>query len=318
MNKFELRSIRRVIEQYNDLPDKAKQSVLDQIKYEGILRAAEDVAKTETIYFGDLYADVVEMQKYFNTFEGRRCGLKYFDDALMGLRPGELIIIAGPSNFGKTMVGLNLIVGAIVNIQTKALVISMEMPARQIASRAYNMTRNHNALMENLIIQTQLKVNSDHIRIMIERHRPDIVLLDHIQFLANQENGSNEYERVNMAVANLKRLSIDYDLPIVAISHVAKTRSGKNGEATSADLKGTSAIEQDSDINIMINRTEDNVAGSDIVLKLTKHRTKRPSIYHKECILKLEGVELLFKGEYYLADGAIPNNFLNQAPEWST
>src|SRR5947209_3599721 len=220
--------VKRVTEMYAELSDKDKRLVLDKIRYDNILQAAEEVKKTKTVYFGDIFAEVVERQKYFNIFEGFRSGLRYFDDALMGFRPGELIVIAGPSNYGKTMLAMNLVVSAIVAGGKKALIISMEMPAIEIASRAYNMTDDHEALMENLIIQTELAVSTRHIAAMIERHKPDVLLLDHIQFLANQEDGK-EYERINAAVAKLKRLAINYKLPIVAISHVAKTRSGKNG-----------------------------------------------------------------------------------------
>lgn len=299
--KYQERAIKRIVEIYAELPEAAKRKVIDDIRYQSIMQAAEEVNKTHTVCFGDLYADAMERQKYFNSFEGFGTGLKYFDDATMGFRPGEVVVIAGPTNYGKTTVALNAVVSAITHSRKKVLVISMEMRALEIASRVYNMTDDHDALMENLIIQTELSVNTKHIAAMIERHHPDMLMLDHIQFLANQEDGK-EYERITAATAKFKRLAIDYSLPAIAISHVGRSRSGKNGEADVSDLKGSSSIEQDCDIGIMINRQAEQEIGNEITLKLFKHRTKRPLVFHKACVLSMDGVRIVDRGNYYVDD----------------
>src|SRR5690554_4004869 len=95
------KAIKRTIESFQELDDNAQKEVLDKIEYEGALKAALEAGKTKTVTFGDLYKVAEERQLYFNKFEGFGCGLKYFDDAIMGFRPGEVTIIAGPSNFGK-------------------------------------------------------------------------------------------------------------------------------------------------------------------------------------------------------------------------
>lgn len=297
MSSFANKQAKRIIEQFRELPEQHQQAILDHIKYSGAVQAAKEVAKTRTVHFGDIYADIEERQQHFNKFEGIMTGLKYFDDATMGLRAGELIVIAAPSNYGKTMVALNMGVSAAVTSNKKTLIISMEMPAVEVGQRAYNMTDDHEALMENLIIQTELRVNTKHIMVMIERHKPDLLILDHIQFLANQEQGS-EYERITTAVANLKNVAMTKMIPVIAISHVAKTRSGAEGQATASDLKGSSSIEQDADVGIMINRMAGEEVGNNIVLTLFKHRTKRPAVFHKDCYLQFDGVRIANRGAY--------------------
>lgn len=295
------KAARRVIEMFRELPENYRKAVIDKIKFDGIMQAAAEVSKTNTVCFGDLYPEVQERQKYFNKFEGFRSGLKYFDDALMGLRGGELVIIAGPSNFGKTTVALNLAVNTVIQSQKTCLIISMEMTTIEIGSRIYNMSDNHDPLMERIIVQTELSVNTRHIEAMIQRHQPDFVVLDHLQFLANQETGQ-EYERISSAVAKIKRLAIIHNIPIIAVSHVAKTRSGKNGEASSSDLKGSSSIEQDCDVGFMINRATENISGNEIILTNFKHRTKRPEVFHKPCIVKFDGIRIADGGRYAVKD----------------
>lgn len=302
---YQQKVIKRLVEGYEELPDEAKREVLDQIKYGGLLRAAEEVSKTRTVFFGDLFKEVVESQKYFNSFEGFGCGLEYFDDAIMGFRPGELLILAAPSNFGKTLLSLNVVANLAITGK-RVLVISMEMTALEIARRLYNTVdlkgTNLVQLKRNIIIQTELRVNSRHIEAMIKEIEPDIVLIDHLQFLAKQEQGT-EYERISKAVGSLKSLAMEYKLPMIVISHVAKSRSGKNGQATASDLKGASDIEQDCDVGIMINKT--TYDSNEVELTLFKHRTKRPPVYHKPCILEIKGVRVDDNGSYYC--GGLPS-----------
>lgn len=295
------KKIRSIIESFDDLDQEGKESVLDKIKYHGALKAAKEVGKTKTVTFADRYEVAKERQNYFNKFEGFGTGIKYFDDATMGFRPGEVIVIAGPSNFGKTMLAMNIISGAVEKSLKRAMIISMEMTMDEIFSRMYNIATDHEPVKDNLIVQTELSVSPDHILAMIKRDKPDIVMIDHLQFLANQVDGRTEYERISNAIAKVKRIAIRAEIPIILISHVAKTRSGELGEATASDLKGASNIEQDSDVVIMLNRPKDSgVKGDEVICTLSKHRTKKPMVFLERRIIKLEGIKVADDGAHSL------------------
>lgn len=301
MPDYKRKRIERVIEGFTELPDDDKNEVLDIIRYQGALKAASEVGKTKTLTFGDRYEEAKRRQAYFNKFEGFGTGMKYFDDATMGFRPGEVTIIGGPSNFGKTMVALNIVASVAEKTLKRVLIISMEMTSDEIFSRVFNITDDHEAAKSRVLVQTELTVSPDHIKQIIERDKPDIVMIDHLQFLANAVRGDSEYERIGKAVAAVKRIAINKKIPIILISHVSKTRSGEHGQANNADLKGASNIEQDSDIVIMLNRPKDaGVKGNEIICTLTKHRTKKPEIFLDPCLIKLEGIKVADDGEYDL------------------
>lgn len=297
MGRLDYRSkaIKRMLEGFEELDENAQQEVLDKIQYNGAMKAAAEVTKTKTVTFGDLYSVAEERQKYFNEFEGFGCGLKYFDDAIMGFRPGEVTIIAGPSNFGKTTVALNILVATVVNAAKRGLIISLEMTAEEIASRVYNLSDDHTGILKDIVIQTDLRIGAKHIEHIIKREKPDIVMVDLLQKLADSERGS-EYERVSMAMAKVKAIALKTKVPIILISHVAKTRSGAKGEATAADLKGASNIEQDADVGIMLNKLKKD--SWDLVATCFKHRTKRPEVFHKNCIIRMEGIRVGSNGDW--------------------
>lgn len=292
---YRTKAIRRLVESFEELDEPGQQEVLDKIKYAGALQAIEEAGKTKTVTFGDLYEEAENRQQFFNKFEGFGCGLKYFDDATMGFRPGEVTIVAGPSNMGKTMVSLNIITSAIVNSLKKGLIISMEMTAEEIASRVYNIADDHTNILKDLVIQTDLRVNANNIQHIIERENPDIIMIDLLQKLADRERGS-EYERVSSAMAKVKAIALKTMKPIILVSHVAKTRSGADGQATAADLKGASNIEQDTDIGIMINKLDKS--SNDLIMTCFKHRTKRPDVFHLDCIVRIDGIRVANDGEW--------------------
>lgn len=298
---FREKRVKRMLEDFTEMSETDQAKVLDQIKYQGALQAAKEVGKTTTVSFDDRYEEAKKRQDFFNKFEGFGTGMRYFDEATMGFRPGEVIVIAGPSNFGKTMVALNIVTSAAEKALKKVLIVSMEMTMDEIFSRVYNIAEDHEAVKKNLMVQTELSVSPAHIAAMIDRDKPDIVMIDHLQFLANQVPGQGEYERIGIAIAKVKRIAITKKIPIILISHVAKTRSGVGGQASNADLKGASNIEQDSDIVIMLNRPKDSgVKGNEIICTLTKHRTKKPEVFLDNCLVTMKGIKVAYDGEYTL------------------
>lgn len=299
------KQVARIVEQYSDMDDAQQMEVMDAIKYNHALAAAKQVGMTKTVTFGDMYETAIERQRHFNKFEGFGCGLPYFDQATMGFRGGELIIVAAPSNFGKTMVSMNIVAQLAANTLKKVVMITMEMTPAEVSTRLFNMVdkEDHEALKKNFIIQTELTVSTEHVKAIVKKHKPDILLIDHLGFLSKQEAGSEERQQIDSAMQKIKRLAITENIPIIMISHVAKSRSGADGEATVQDLKGSSAIEQDSDIVFMLNKPKVqnylHEGITEIVMKLEKHRTKSPKgLFHQKVIIHMKGVRT--NGEYTL------------------
>ena len=94
-------------------------------------------------------------------------------------------------------------------------------------------------------------ITVDRIRETVERHirisgRRPLVVVDYLQIVAPHSDRATDKQVVDHAVLELKRISRDYKLPLIAISSF--NRAGYNQGATFEQLKESGAIEYSSDI----------------------------------------------------------------------
>ncbi|MHC4934294.1 MAG: replicative DNA helicase, partial [Planctomycetota bacterium] len=73
-----------------------------------------------------------EMQDQGGALHGVRTGYYMLDDMTSGLRPGELIIVAGRPSMGKTTFALNVAMNAAIQDGKKVAIFSLEMSAQNI------------------------------------------------------------------------------------------------------------------------------------------------------------------------------------------
>ena len=94
-------------------------------------------------------------------------------------------------------------------------------------------------------------ITVDSIRETVQRHirlsgRRPLVVVDYLQIIAPHSDRATDKQVVDHAVLELKRISRDYKLPLIAISSF--NRAGYKQEATFEQLKESGAIEYSSDI----------------------------------------------------------------------
>lgn len=94
-------------------------------------------------------------------------------------------------------------------------------------------------------------ITVDRIRETVERHiritgRRPLVVCDYLQIISPHSDRATDKQVVDHAVLELKRISRDYKLPLIAISSF--NRAGYKQEATFEQLKESGAIEYSSDI----------------------------------------------------------------------
>lgn len=219
---------------------------------------------------------------------GLSTGLHDLDDKLGGLRPGQLIIVAGRPGMGKTALSLQ-VAHHIAASGTPALVLSMEMPATELAAREVarvaklsvaDMMRGKirdedwAALTHGLSTVKDLPMLVDEqgglsfveaaakIRLARRKHGIGLAVLDYLQLMRG--DGDNRNQELEGITRGLKALSKELGIPIIALSQLSrKCEERTNKRPLLSDLRESGGIEQDADVVLMIYRDEVYTPDSD-------------------------------------------------------
>jgi replicative DNA helicase len=170
------------------------------------------------------------------------------DRACEGFQDGELIIIAGPTKQGKTLLAQTLTVN-FAKQKHNAGWFSYEVPARQFLDQfpilplfylpQQNKAQDFTWFMERCI-EAHCKYNTR------------IFFIDHLHFLIDMARVSNPSLEIGAIVRRIKRFAVENDFIIFLLCHIRKNESD---DLSYKDLRDSSFIAQDSDTCIMIKRT---------------------------------------------------------------
>lgn len=147
-----------------------------------------------------------------------RTGIDELDRVLGGgIVPGSLVLVGGDPGIGKSTLLLQ-VCQKLSSMNKKVLYISGEESLKQIKLRANRMGRFSDSLY--LLCETNLDV----IRGVIERQRPDMVVIDSIQTMYNEEVGSapGSVSQVRESTNILMQLAKGLNISTFIVGHVTK------------------------------------------------------------------------------------------------
>ena len=98
-------------------------------------------------------------------------------------------------------------------------------------------------------------IGVEDIRKMVDKHirftgRRPVVIVDYIHRLSPYDERMNDRQNTNKAVLELKRISRDFKVPVVAVSGVDSVDGGTYAYASPGEMKELGAIEHSSDVLI--------------------------------------------------------------------
>lgn len=206
----------------------------------------------------DYIDEAEERYKYWNEMQGLSTGFPSIDQLTLGMVGGELIIIAGPTSRGKTLLAMN-IANNVAKKGGRILFVTLEMTHEELTSRYMfandgSSTSDFATVAANTIFQENERLSWKDIDGLIQNAKEeldvDLVVIDHLHYFArNLRNAAEELGDITMTFKdNAKK----YKIPIILISHIRKLQ--KDEELSGESLRGSSLIAQDSDIVLMVNR----------------------------------------------------------------
>ncbi len=225
----------------------------------------------------DHVTEAEERYKNRDQLQGLSTGFPSIDKLTMGLMDGELIVVAGPTSKGKTLLAMH-ISNNVAKHGGRVLFITLEMTKAELTSRYMyvnggSSTNDFNTVAANTIFQENDELDWKDIDGLIQNAKEqldvDLVVIDHLHYFARDiKNAAEELGRITMT---FKKNAIRYKLPIILISHIRKLQ--KDEDLSGDSLRGSSLIAQDSDIVLLVNRDpETNQMG--ILIDKNRNRGK--------------------------------------------
>ena len=144
-------------------------------------------------------------------------GIREFDRVLGGgIVKGSLVLVGGDPGIGKSTLLLQMC--REIGTKHKVLYISGEESAQQIKMRADRLGTFEGEVL--LLAETNL----DQIEAVLEKDKPEVVIIDSIQTMYREEVGAapGSVSQVREATASLMRLAKDKEISIFIVGHVTK------------------------------------------------------------------------------------------------
>lgn len=220
---------------------------------------------------------------------GIASGFNRLDELTSGWQPSDLIIIAARPGMGKTAFVMSMAKNMAIDFDEPVAIFSLEMSSLQLITRmissetgissgklrkgnlAPHEWEQLNVKVKNLskapiFIDDTPSLSIFDLRAKARRlasqHGIKVLIIDYLQLMTSggsqRGGGGNREQEISLISRNLKALSKELNIPVIALSQLSRaveTRGGSKRPLLS-DLRESGAIEQDADIVAFIYRPE--------------------------------------------------------------
>lgn len=211
---------------------------------------------------------------------GAVTGFEDLDDALLGMGPGELVVVGSRPSVGKSAFAHNVALN-MAKSGLRVLVVSMEMSAADVACRMAcaearcsllklragvirdedmaKLREAADALAElKLVIMDDEDVGVEEISKLVNGEGFDVVVVDNLQMLEPGDAVAQYFDRrveVDTIVRDLKRMARLFAIPVIATSQVNRADSRRDAKPKISSLRESGEIEHSADVVILLDRS---------------------------------------------------------------
>lgn len=236
---------------------------------------------------GDILRDHVDILQARSDrageIDGLTTGIPDLDANLQGLKPGQMVVIAGRPAMGKTTIAMNIAENAALKLNKPVLMVSLEMSKGQLLDRLIaavghiplnsikdgSVANDHG---QNLVMASGRLMNAPlvvcdtpamtipRIRSVARRmkHRlggMGLVVIDYLQLIEGEGNGRTE--DVSAMSRQVKLMARELECPVIVLSQLNRgCEQRPDKRPVLSDLRESGAIEQDADIVMFVYRDE--------------------------------------------------------------
>ncbi len=214
------------------------------------------------------------------TVLGCQTGLAPIDNKLRGLRPSQLIILAGRPSMGKTALAADIALN-VARDGRRVLFFSLEMSAEELMTREIAKLTGFSAhdIMSGQVedfgpivrAQTELgalplyiddrpALTIQEMQASARRRNAQLVVVDYLQKSAGAAPGEryyNDVSRVTAISSGLKDMAKRLGIPVLALSQLSRAVEQREDKRPfMSDLRESGAVEQEADVILFLFREE--------------------------------------------------------------
>jgi len=211
-------------------------------------------------------------------------GFTLLDRKTTGLQAGDLVVIAGRPSMGKTTLAVNIAENAAIAKGVPSAIFSMEMSAEQLTLRLISSlgrvnqthlrtghfseedwSRIQGAMAQlsgaPLYVDETPALTPTEVRARARRLKRErglgLLVVDYLQLMQVPGTKENRATEISEISRSLKALAKELQVPVVALSQLNRAVEQRTDKRpVMSDLRESGAIEQDSDLILLIYREE--------------------------------------------------------------
>jgi replicative DNA helicase len=257
-------------------------------------------------------------------------GFTQLDRKTTGFQPGDLVVIAGRPSMGKTTLAVNIAENAAIAKGVPSAIFSMEMSAEQLTLRMIsslgrvNQThlRTGNFSEEDwsriqgamsqlsgapLYVDESPALTPTEVRARARRLKRErglgLIVVDYLQLMQVPGTKENRATEISEISRSLKALAKELHVPVVALSQLNRAVEQRTDKRpVMSDLRESGAIEQDSDLILLIYRDE-------VYDPNTTRRGVADIIIAKQRNGPVGEIQLTFLGEYTRFENLVAESY---------
>lgn len=256
------------------------------------LRVTETREGQEPRAISDLMLGVVEQldRRHSNpndmTLRGVTTGLGALDQRMSGMKPGEIIVVAGRPGMGKTALGLNIAANVAMggDADGAVLFVSLEMGAEELAERCLALAGGvpyagilsgemndeaWNGVTEGVKRLAERKLFIDDTggldlgrlaakaRSIKRRHGLALLVVDYLGLMRSTGGGQreNRTQEIGAISRGLKALAKGLQTPVIVLAQLNRQNEARPDKRPQlSDLRDSGDIEQDADAVLLCHR----------------------------------------------------------------
>ena len=250
-----------------------------------------------------------------------KTGFDSIDDKLVGISPGQLIVLAARPSMGKTALALNIGVKIAEKYNEHVVVLSLEMLHSELTQRLLSMeslvnsqkfkSREFNAedltkiakaseklsklpmIIDDYSSTSLARIRTQCLRYKAKHGKIRAVIVDYLQLMTMEETKKgNKADDIGVITRGLKLLAKELECPVILLSQLNRGVEGRdNKRPMLQDLRSSGDIEQDADMVWFIYR--DEVYNTD-----TKDKSEAEIIIAKNRGGETGTAKLAWRGEF--------------------